>query len=150
MPGPAPRPPVVIENLLPDPGLARRLVERHAPYWPVQRYVASAAEQRALSASARAPADGPVFRGDWAYDRPLVPGPWKAQAFRDEAAARLVDEHRDDLTLARVLDAFLADLRARDLAATLPADPLHDETFVGTLTAAYRQTPTVHPRGNAA
>ena len=80
-----PRPPVVVDRVLPDPGLVRTLVERNAPYWPVQRYFANAAEMAALSdapaGSPRARAGGrgpmvvgPVFRGDWAYDRPLVPG----------------------------------------------------------------------------
>jgi hypothetical protein len=78
------RPPVAIDHVLPDPGLARRLAERNAPYWPVQRYFASVDEMRALSDGAagvertqRAGAPmmiGPVFRGDWAYDRPLVDG----------------------------------------------------------------------------
>src|SRR5882762_6791654 len=74
MPAPFPRPPVVIDRVFDDPGLVRTLIERHAPYWPVQRYFASAEEQRALSASTRQPVVGPVFRGDWAYDRPLVDG----------------------------------------------------------------------------
>jgi hypothetical protein len=80
-----PRAPVIVERVLPDPGLVRELVERNAPYRPVQRYFASAQELRALSeapaGSARAragdggPLDvGPVFRGDWAYDRPLTAG----------------------------------------------------------------------------
>jgi hypothetical protein len=78
-----PRPPILLDRLLDDPALVRTLVERHAPYWPVQRYFASAEEMRALSdttvRSGRADARtgmvvGPVFRGDWAYDRPLVDG----------------------------------------------------------------------------
>ena len=79
------RPPVSVEGVLGDPGLVRRLAERHAPYAPVQRYVASAEEQRLLSQNDRVdPAKGanaaepvfvaPVFRGDWAYDTPLVDG----------------------------------------------------------------------------
>jgi hypothetical protein len=63
---------VVVDRVFDDPDLVRTLVERHAPYWPVQRYFASAEEQRALSASSGVV--GPVFRGDWAYDRPLVDG----------------------------------------------------------------------------
>jgi hypothetical protein len=81
--GVIPRPPILLDHLLDDPGLVRRLVECHAPYWPVQRYFASAEEMRALSDSTArtGKADGrsgmvvgPVFRGDWAYDRPLVDG----------------------------------------------------------------------------
>lgn len=80
---PLPRSPILIDSLLDDPGLVRGLVEHHAPYFPVQRYFASAEEMRALSDSAdrtgRRDARtgmvvGPVFRGDWAYDRPLVDG----------------------------------------------------------------------------
>jgi hypothetical protein len=84
-----PLPPVVLDSVLDDPGLVRRLAERNAPYFPVQRYFASAAEMDALSdtrrgtpranagAGGRAGAEmmvGPVFRGDWAYDVPLVDG----------------------------------------------------------------------------
>jgi hypothetical protein len=79
------RPPVPVADVLEDPGLVRRLVERHAPYEPIQRYVASAEEQRLLSQNDRVdPSRGareaepvfvaPVFRGDWAYDEPLVDG----------------------------------------------------------------------------
>jgi len=83
MPLPLPRPPVHLEHVVDDPGLVRRLCERHSPYWPVQRYFASAEEMRALSdvADRGGPRDqatglvvGPVFRGDWAYERPLVEG----------------------------------------------------------------------------
>lgn len=74
---PKPLPPVHIDGLLDDAGLVRSLVERHAPYWPVQRYFASAEEMRALSDTTdRGPGlvVGPVFRGNWAYDEPLVDG----------------------------------------------------------------------------
>jgi hypothetical protein len=324
VPAPVPRAPVVVDPVFDDPAMIRALLERHAPYWPVQRYFASAEEQRALSASARAPVIGPVFRGDWAYDRPLVegvepilrsprfvaaartvfgasivrpqivyvnlslpmpcgdgghtdvpafrgidrtvypvwllvtmgrsglferwrihiatavawfyagrggeftywpdgpdrqpvvrpmrsntavvgdndvmfhrvesiggpeddmvrgltldselcPGPdgewevadhgrvlgrypfaavrvsvsWKGQVFRDAEEARLADEHRDDLGFETVLETFLGDLAARGLAVAPPDDPLHDPAFVATLTAAYRQSPSVYPWGQA-
>lgn len=79
------RPPIALAGVLDDPGLVRRLAEAHAPYLPVQRYVASAEEQRLLSQNERvdpgAGAQGdapvfvaPIFRGDWAYDTPLVDG----------------------------------------------------------------------------
>lgn len=323
------RPPVEVDPVLDDPGLVRRLAERNAPYFPVQRYFANAGEQRALSGApvdadqAAAPVMvGPVFRGDWAYDRPLVPGiepffasdrfvaaarrlfggavvrpqivyinlslpmlcgdgghtdipafrgvdrtrypvwllvtmgrsglferwripiatavawfydgagggftywpdgpdeppctrpartntalvgdndamfhrveaiggadddmlrgltldsqltfagdgvwtvvddgrvlerypferirisvSWKAQVFRDTEAARVVDEHADDLDLTRVLATFAEDLAARDVRLDLPADPLHDPTVVATLSRAYHRAPTVYPWG---
>jgi hypothetical protein len=76
-----PRPPVSLSDVFDDRDLVRRLAEANGPYWPVQRYFASAEEQRALS-SASAPATGvgeairvgPVFRGDWANERPLIDG----------------------------------------------------------------------------
>ena len=71
-----PRPPIAIDRVLDDPGLIRRLVERHQPYWPVQRYFANSAEYAALSGkdTGGAMPVAPVFRGDWAYDKPLVEG----------------------------------------------------------------------------
>jgi hypothetical protein len=91
MPPPLPRPPAVVDTVFDDPALVRMLVERHAPYWPVQRYFASAEEQRALSASSGVV--GPVFRGDWAYDRPLVDGiePILGNARFADAARRVFD-----------------------------------------------------------
>jgi hypothetical protein len=98
-----PRPPIFVDRVLDDPDLVRRLAERNAPYWPVQRYFASAAEMQALSdaaaGSARAGAPpgqmivGPVFRGDWAYDRPLVDGvePFLRNARFVEAARTVFD-----------------------------------------------------------
>ena len=54
-----PRQPVVVDEVLHDPGLVRTLVERNAPYWPVQRYFATAdgdggPERRAGRVAARA------------------------------------------------------------------------------------------------
>jgi len=97
-----PRRPIFLDHLLDDPTLVRTLVERHAPYWPVQRYFASAEEMRALSDTAerngRPDAGtgmvvGPVFRGDWAYDRPLVDGvePLLRHAALIDAARRLFE-----------------------------------------------------------
>jgi hypothetical protein len=97
-----PRAPIVLDRLLDDPTLVPALVERHAPYWPVQRYFASAEEMRALSDTAERNGSpdartgmvvGPVFRGDWAYDRPLVDGvePLLRCAPLTSAARRLFD-----------------------------------------------------------
>jgi hypothetical protein len=49
---------------------------------------------------------------------------WKAYCFADEAERRMVDEHRDDLALPAVVDALVADLRARGrVGDVLPDDP---------------------------
>ena len=79
------RRPIRVDGLLEHLGLVRRLAETHAPYAPVQRYVASAEEQRLLSQNDAVDAArgansedpvfvAPIFRGDWAYDAPLVEG----------------------------------------------------------------------------
>jgi hypothetical protein len=69
-------PPIFDDRVLEDPSLVRRLVERTAPHLPVQRYFANDAEYRASSASKdkKPMIVAPNFRGDWAYDRPLVEG----------------------------------------------------------------------------
>jgi len=78
--------PVRIDGLFDDPDAVRLLVARHAPYWPVMRYFANPAEEAVQNAGksveagrdaakqARAMTVMPVFRGDWAYDKPKVDG----------------------------------------------------------------------------
>ena len=44
-------PPIHIDCVLDDPEIFRDLIERHSPYWPVQRYFANDAEYRASSGS---------------------------------------------------------------------------------------------------
>lgn len=88
-------PPIHVDRVLDDPSAVRRLLERHGPYFPVQRYVRNDAEHRAISAQGPMIV-APNFRGDWAYDRPLVHG---AEIFFDhdgfiEAARRLFDTDR--------------------------------------------------------
>ncbi len=85
-------PPIRIDRVFDDPSCVRRLVESNAPYFPVQRYVRSDAEHRAISAQGPM-IIAPNFRGDWAYDRPLVDG---AEIFLDHpqliaAASALFD-----------------------------------------------------------
>lgn len=74
----SPYPPVVLDGVLDDPGLVWRLARANGPYFPVQRYFANAAEMNALSGPREGERTemriGPVFRGDWAYDAPLVDG----------------------------------------------------------------------------
>ncbi len=84
--------PIAIDSLLEDPSVVRELIERNSPYFPVQRYLHSDAEHRAISAQGPMIV-APNFRGDWAYDRPLIDG---ADVFLHhprliEAAAELFD-----------------------------------------------------------
>jgi len=71
-----PRPPVALETAFDDPSLIDSLVRANAPYWPVLRY---AGNPRELAAVSRMSPEAPMylppwFRGDWAYDKPLVEG----------------------------------------------------------------------------
>ena len=61
-------------EVLDDPGVFRRLIERHSPYYPVQRYFAGNAEYRSSSGQGDAMIIAPNFRGDWAYDEPIIDG----------------------------------------------------------------------------
>ncbi len=79
------RPPIFIDHVLDDPDAFRRLIERHAPYLPVQRYFAGNAEYRSSSGQGNAMVIAPNFRGDWAYDKPLVEG---AELFLDHEGLR--------------------------------------------------------------
>ena len=65
-----PRTPITLAPALDDATVVERLIESHAPYWPVQRYFANSAEYAALAG-----AEGgtpmivaPVFRGNWATE----------------------------------------------------------------------------------
>jgi len=88
-------PPILLPKVLDAPECFRALIEEHAPYAPVQRYFANAAE--AVSQSSSGPMIiAPNFRGDWAYDKPLVEG---AEIFLEHpgfraAAARLFGSER--------------------------------------------------------
>lgn len=67
---------------------------------------------------------------------------WNAEVYTDLHEAKLVMDHTDDLTHQRVVDTFLADLRARGVQVAEPSDPFHDEDFIRTLTATYAIAPT--------
>jgi hypothetical protein len=62
--------------------------------------------------------EAPLARYAWPEVRFSVS--WKAYCYRDEAERRLVDEHRDDLTLDGILDTLRTDLRTR--SAEIPSD----------------------------
>ena len=85
--------PILIEDLLDEPARLRSLIELHSPYLPVQRYFAGNAEYRSSSGQGEVMVIAPNFRGDWAYERPLVEG---AELFLEhpkliEAAGKLFD-----------------------------------------------------------
>jgi hypothetical protein len=65
--------PVALPKVLEDPDLIRNLVEANGPYYPVQRYFKNQAEYRANTGHASMMI-APNFRGDWAYEVPLVDG----------------------------------------------------------------------------
>jgi hypothetical protein len=90
---PLPRPPVVLDNAVDDPALVHRLIDAHAPYWPVQRYFANSAEYAALSGNSGPMIVAPVFRGNWAHEGRVEAGvePLLRHTPFVEAARRLFD-----------------------------------------------------------
>jgi hypothetical protein len=83
-----PPPPVIVEKVLEDPGLLRELVTANAPYWSIQRYFRNATEMESLREGGTSGGEmfvAPWFRGDWAYDAPLVDG---VEPFLDNPALR--------------------------------------------------------------
>jgi hypothetical protein len=94
--------------------------------------------------------DGERELGAYRNDQLRISVSWKAQVFADADAARIYDEHADDLTFDAVLARFRDDFAARGTPLAMPADPLHDPDFVRTLSRAYHVAPTVPPGGLAA
>src|SRR5262245_13698795 len=90
---PLPRPPVLLDPAVDDPSLVQRLIDAHAPYWPVQRYFANDAEYAALSGKSGPMVIAPVFRGNWAADGNVEPdvGPLLHHGRFVDAAKRLFD-----------------------------------------------------------
>ncbi len=67
---------------------------------------------------------------------------WNAEMYSDRDEVEKVMDHSDDITHDRVIDTFLADLRARGVSVREPSDPLHDEEFIQALTNTYDVAPT--------
>lgn len=63
---------------------------------------------------------------------------WKAEVHANEAEAARAQDLAGPLTLARVVDTFLADLRHRGVETATPDDPHHDPAWVRALSDAYR------------
>ncbi len=85
--------------------------------------------------------DGDAVLGTYAFAKLRISVSWKAHVFADAAAARVYDEHRDDLDLERAIAMLLADLAQRGTPIARPADPLHDPDFVAALSRPYHQAP---------
>jgi hypothetical protein len=73
---------------------------------------------------------------------------WKGQVFANAEGARVYDEHLDDLDFARVLATLRDDLATRGIGLPETDDPLHDASFVATVSRAYHRSPTVYPWGS--
>lgn len=70
---------------------------------------------------------------------------WSAEVYVDDHARRVADEHRDDLTIDAVIDAFVDDLRVKGHRVDRPTEPLRDVQFIARLARAYRVVPTIFP-----
>jgi hypothetical protein len=90
-----PRTPVLLDPAVDDPAVVHRLIDAHAPYWPVQRYFANDAEYAALSGrdASAGMVVAPVFRGNWAADGVVADGvaPLLEHPRFVDAARRLFD-----------------------------------------------------------
>ena len=73
---PLPRTPVRLDKVVDDRDQVWQLIERHAPYWPVQRYFANSAEYATLSGQDEPEKMivAPVFRGNWANEGEVLDG----------------------------------------------------------------------------
>jgi hypothetical protein len=85
--------------------------------------------------------DGEALIGQPRWDELRISVSWKANVFRDTAAARLYRDHSDDLDLGRVFDAFAADLAARGVAAPRSDRPLEDPDLFAVLAETYPLAP---------
>jgi len=71
---------------------------------------------------------------------------WTAECYTNYEAFRIRADHLDDLTVERVVDIFVSDLRARKVAFAMQSDPLNDEAFKAVLLREYAiASPTTYP-----
>ncbi len=78
---------------------------------------------------------GAQVRGSWPRNEVRRSLSWKAYVFADAHAARVHEDHLDDLDEARVLDVFAAELDARGVAR--PAHLMIDDALVSALAAVW-------------
>ncbi len=76
-----------------------------------------------------------VVRGSWPRSAVRRSLSWKAYVFADELAARVYDDHLDDLDEAKVLQVFASELDARGVAR--PAQLAVDDSLLSTLATAW-------------
>lgn len=62
---------------------------------------------------------------------------WKAEVYTDRDELARTEDHADDLTMDRVIDIFLTDLRAKGHDPRPPDDPHLDRAWIRTLSDAY-------------
>ncbi len=70
---------------------------------------------------------------------------YTALVFDDLADVKRYLDHTDDLTLDKVFDIFMADLKARGIRFTEPSDPMNDNEFIALLTDTYAMAPEEYP-----
>lgn len=67
---------------------------------------------------------------------------WNAEVYSDLDEVKKVMDHSDDLTIDRVIDRLLADMRDKGKQVAEPSDPLHDKEFITALVQTYSIAPT--------
>jgi hypothetical protein len=75
---------------------------------------------------------------------------WKALVFADARAARIYDEHLDDLTVQRVLDILTEGARQRGFDVSAITEPLEDPRFVALVDKAFPKLEVTHRAAPAA
>lgn len=85
--------------------------------------------------------DGEVIRTYAPEDMRLLVH-WSAEVYADFAELKAVMDHSDDLTVERVIDRLITDMRERGTPVAEPSDPLHDADFVRAVIATYSVAPT--------
>jgi hypothetical protein len=75
---------------------------------------------------------------------------WSAQVFADTMAARMADDHEDDLDVSTVPEVFLHDLRRRGIPCPEPSDPHSDPRWIAVLGRTYRMVPKLDPAADSA
>ena len=71
---------------------------------------------------------------------------WSAEVYGDMDEMKAVMDHTDDLSHEKIVDIFMADLKARGVSFVTPSDPLHDPAFIRVLGATYDSgNPRIYP-----